>query len=207
MHTHCSMTLSPNAITIFDSKVEAACRKIWNLPKEFPRAGLHAPNAELGLNLPTIWEDYCATATNSRTRIFNDNKALEATSRASLCQAVARFEKLPLELAFHTNRGGRPLCPSIITRNIATLVAANLHPMGGPEIWLGSSISITLTTTIPINIDEDHGRTPSQPYTSINRILRKLTPYGNKTYIHGNNLHDFPQTNALTYYRSKNSYG
>jgi hypothetical protein len=33
--------------------------------QRLPRAGLHAPHDELGLNLPTIWEDYCAAAMNS----------------------------------------------------------------------------------------------------------------------------------------------
>jgi hypothetical protein len=41
-----------------DSIVEGVTRKIWYLPNTFPRAGLHAPPEELGLNIPTIWEDY-----------------------------------------------------------------------------------------------------------------------------------------------------
>jgi hypothetical protein len=64
MHTHCLMALSPAKMNSIDSSLEATCRKIWRLPKGFPRAGLHAP---LGLNLPTIWEEYCAAATNSWT--------------------------------------------------------------------------------------------------------------------------------------------
>jgi hypothetical protein len=57
MPTHCFVALSPLAITSIDSSLEAPCRKIWRLPKGFPRARLHAPHDELGLNLPTIWED------------------------------------------------------------------------------------------------------------------------------------------------------
>ena len=72
MHTHCLMAPSPTAITAIDSSLGATCRKIWKLPRGFPRAGLHAPHDELGLNLPTIWEDYCSAATNSWTSILND---------------------------------------------------------------------------------------------------------------------------------------
>ena len=128
------MALSPNAIATIDSKLEATCRKIWNFPKGFPRAGVHAPHDELGLSLPTIWEDYCATAAISWTKILNDKGALGATSRASLYQAATKFKQWPLEMAFHNHRGGIPLCPSIIARNIATLIAADLHPLEIPKI-------------------------------------------------------------------------
>jgi len=77
-------------------------------------------------------------------------------------------------MAFQNHRGGRPLCPSIIARNITTLIARDLHPLGGPEIWSGNPIATTLTLSIPITTDEDGCPTPSQPYTRVNRILRKL---------------------------------
>ena len=80
------------------------------------------------------------------------------------------------EMAFQNHRGGRPLCPLIIARNIATLIAANLHPLGGPEIWSGNPMSTTLTLSIPITTDDDGCPTPTQPYTRVNRILRKLIP-------------------------------
>ncbi len=48
------MALSPSAMVEVDSILEGAARKIWNLPKAFPRAGLHATPEELGLNIPTI---------------------------------------------------------------------------------------------------------------------------------------------------------
>jgi hypothetical protein len=176
MHTHCLMALSPAAITSIDSSLEATCRKIWRLPRGFPRAGLHAPHDELGLNLPTIWEDYCAAATNSWTNILNDQGALGSTARASLAQAAHKFQRWPLELAFHSYRGGRPICPSVIARNIATLITADLHPLGGPEIWSGNEISLSLTSSIPITTDEDGCPTPKQPYTGANRILLRLIP-------------------------------
>jgi hypothetical protein len=92
MHTQCLMALSPAAITSIYSSLEETCRKIWRLPKGFPRAGLYAPREELGLNLPTIWEDYCAAAANSWTNILNDQGALGATTRASLTQPATEFQ-------------------------------------------------------------------------------------------------------------------
>jgi hypothetical protein len=79
-------------------------------------------------------------------------------------------------MAFQNHRGGRPLCPSIIARIIATLISVDLYPLGGPEIWSGNPISTTLTLSILITTDEDGCPTPSQPYTRVNRILRKLIP-------------------------------
>jgi hypothetical protein len=64
-------------------------------------------------------------------------------------------------MAFQNHRGGRPLCPSIISRNIVTLIAANLHPLGDPKIWSGNPISTTLTLAIPVAIDEDGCPTPA----------------------------------------------
>ena len=52
------MALSPAAMAEVDSILEGTSRKIWHLPNTFPRAGLHAPAEELGLNIPTVWEDY-----------------------------------------------------------------------------------------------------------------------------------------------------
>ena len=48
-----------------DSVLEGAARNIWRLPTNFPKAGLHAPTEELGLNIPTVWEDYCGSAIRS----------------------------------------------------------------------------------------------------------------------------------------------
>jgi len=109
-------------------------------------------------------------------QILNDKGALGATTRASVYQAVNKFKQWPLEMAFQNHRGGIQICPSIIARNIATLIAADLHPLGGPEIWSGNPISTTLTLSIPITTDEDGCPTPTQPYTRVNRILRKLSP-------------------------------
>ncbi len=64
-----------------DAVLEGAARKIWQLPTNFPKAGLHAPAEELGLNIPTVWEDYCGSAIRSWTQILNDEGA---TARASM---------------------------------------------------------------------------------------------------------------------------
>ena len=84
MHTHCLLALSPLAITQLDSILESACRRIWNLPACFPRTALHAPHKEWGLNLPTLWEDYRASAVRTWTTILNDQGSLGLTAKASL---------------------------------------------------------------------------------------------------------------------------
>jgi hypothetical protein len=86
------MALSPTAIAEVDSILEGTSRKIWHLPNTFPRAGLHAPTEELGLSIPTIWEDYCGSAIRSWTQILNDEGALGVTARASYVQAAETFK-------------------------------------------------------------------------------------------------------------------
>ena len=110
-------------------------------------------------------------------------------------------------MAFQNDRGGRPLCPSIAARNIATLIAANLHPLGVPESWSGNPISTTLTLSIAITTDEDGCPTPIQPCTRVNRILRNSSPSGNTRSSHGNKSQDSPQTNAPTYFQTRKFYG
>ncbi len=99
------MALSPTSMAEVDSILEGTIRKIWHLPNTFPRAGLYATPEELGLNIPTVLEDYCGSAIRSWTQILNDEGALGATAKTSLHQASAKFKHWPLELAFHTTRG------------------------------------------------------------------------------------------------------
>ena len=179
------MALSPSTITTIDSKLEATCRKIWKLPKGFPRAGLHAPQDELGLNLPTIWEDYCAAAINSWTHTLNDQGALGATARASLIQSATKLKNWPLELAFHAQKGGIPLCPSIIARNIATLIAADLHPLGGPEIWSGNPISTALSEPYRSQPMKTAAQPPTNPTQEQTEFFVSSPPYGSTTSTHG----------------------
>jgi hypothetical protein len=57
------MALFPSVIAEVDSLLKGMSRRIWQLPTNFPRASLHAPTEELGLNIPTVvWEDYYEAA-------------------------------------------------------------------------------------------------------------------------------------------------
>ena len=60
--THCLMALPPTAIKEVDSVLERISKEIWNLPASFPKVGLHSLLEEAGLNIPSVWEDYCGTA-------------------------------------------------------------------------------------------------------------------------------------------------
>ncbi len=103
------MALSPQAIQEVDSLLEGISKQIWNLPIAFPKAGLHALLEDLGLNIPSIWEDYCGAAIRSWTQILNDEGALGTTARASLQTASARVRHWPLEMAFHSQWGRIPI--------------------------------------------------------------------------------------------------
>jgi hypothetical protein len=59
------MALSPQAIHEVDYLIEGISRQIYNLPINFPRAELHALLEDLGLNIPSIWEDCCGAAIRS----------------------------------------------------------------------------------------------------------------------------------------------
>jgi hypothetical protein len=61
-HTNCFMALSHQATREVDSVLEIIFRNIWSLPPIFPKAGLHALLEDLGLNISSVWEDYCGAA-------------------------------------------------------------------------------------------------------------------------------------------------
>ena len=132
MHTHCLLALSPSAIAQLDSILESACRRIWSLPASFPRASLHAPQQEWGLNLPSLWEDYCASAVRTWTTIMNDKGALGLTARASLTAPATKFAQWPLELAFTLTKKGNPICTSLSAKCMAAVIMGDLHPIGAP---------------------------------------------------------------------------
>ncbi len=102
------MALSPQAIREVDSVLEELSSKIWNLPPTFPKAGLHALLEEIGLNILSIWEDYCGAAIRSWTRLLNDEGPLGTTARASLRLASDKFRYWPLEMAFLFLKGRTP---------------------------------------------------------------------------------------------------
>jgi hypothetical protein len=70
------MALSPQAIREVDSVLEGISGQIWILLPTFPKVGLHALLEDLGLNIPSVWEDYCGAALRSWTQILNDEGAL-----------------------------------------------------------------------------------------------------------------------------------
>jgi len=83
------------------SLLEKLSRWILNLSTSLPTAGLHTPTENIGLKIPTLWEDYCGAAVRLWTRIRKDEGALCTTARASLNKAACKFRHWPLELAFH----------------------------------------------------------------------------------------------------------
>ena len=170
------MALSPPSIKAVDAVLESISREIWNLPTSFPKAGLHALLDEVGLNIPSVWEDYCGAAIRSWTQVLNDEGALGVTARASLQRASAMFRHWPIELAFHTLRDRTPTCKSVMARNMATLLLADLHPTGGPEIWSGSRISTSISSLIPIQLDEDGCPLRTHAFPAFAFIIKKSTP-------------------------------
>jgi hypothetical protein len=58
---------------------------------------------------------------------------------------------------------------------MATLLLADLHPTGGPEIWSGNNISTSISSLIPIHLDEDGCPLKLQPFPDTTSILKKLT--------------------------------
>jgi hypothetical protein len=92
--------------------LEGISRQILSLPPTFPKAGLHALLEDIGLSIPSIWEDYCGAATRSWTQILNDEGALGTTARASLQSASAKFRHWPLEMTFHSHRDRISICSS-----------------------------------------------------------------------------------------------
>ena len=115
-------------------------------------------------------------ATRSWTQILNDEGALGTTARASLTMASAKFRHWPLELAFHSQRGRTPICSSIVVRNMATLLTADLHLVGGPEIWHGNQISTSISSKIPIHLDDDGCPMEVQLFPLATFLLRKPAP-------------------------------
>ena len=108
----------------------------------------------------------------SWTQILNDEGALGTTVRASFNIASAKFRHWPLELAFHSNRGRIPICSSIVARNMATLLMADLHPVGGPEIWSRNQISTSISSRIPVHLDSDGCPLEVQPFPQATLLLK-----------------------------------
>ena len=90
-------------------------------------------------------------------------------------------------MAFHTLRDRTPACKQVMARSMATLLMADLHLTGGPEIWYGNRISTSISSLIPIQIDEDGCPLQTQAFPASTLILQKSTPL----WDHG--IHDWTQ--------------
>ena len=64
---------------------------------------------------------------------------------------------------------------------------ADLHPIGGPEIWSGNQISTSISSKIPVHLDEEGCSLDMQPFPQRTLLLRQLAPL----WEHG--LHNLPQ--------------
>ena len=87
-------------------------------------------------------------------------------------------------MAFHSHRGRIPICSSIVARNMATLLIADLHLVRGPEIWSGNQISTSISSRIHVLLDEDGCPLEIQPFPQGTFLLRKLAPL----WEHGINI-------------------
>ncbi len=85
-----------------DAVIEKISIKIWNLPTFFPKAGFHALPDDLGLNVPSVFEDYSGADIRAWTQILNDEGALGTSAHASLQRAATMFHHWPLELVFRS---------------------------------------------------------------------------------------------------------
>jgi hypothetical protein len=59
---------------------------------------------------------------------------------------------------------------------MATLLMADLHPVGGPELWSGNRISTSIATRIPIDLDAEGCPCELQPFPQATHLLGKLAP-------------------------------
>ena len=70
---------------------------------------------------------------------------------------------------------------------MATLLLADLHPIGGPEIWSGNGISTSISSLIPIQLDEDGCPLKIQAFPDATSTLKKLTA------LWDNGIHEWAQ--------------
>jgi hypothetical protein len=87
---------------------------------------------------------------------------------------------------------------------MATLLTADLHYTGGPEIYSGSHISTSLSTRISIQMDEGGYTLDTQPPTQPTLLLQKLVPYGKTDSSTIPKYWAEPQVVALTFSRKGN---
>ena len=168
-HTHHLTNLTWADIARLDATLLRGVKHFHKLPKSFPRIALHAPVHELGLNFPSIWEDYSAAAAATWCRILNDTGILGRAARDSLTTAAGEYRHWPVASAL-------PNCPFTLGRVAAILLTSNLLPTGGPDIWLGCQISHDLIASTPPVLDERGVLVDPQPYPPTHDTLHRLTP-------------------------------
>lgn len=83
-HTHHLAHLTWEDVAKLDAILLNGVRQIHRLPKSFPRVALQSPTRELGLNFPSIWEYYIASARATKCRIFSDTGTLGRATKKSL---------------------------------------------------------------------------------------------------------------------------
>jgi len=59
---------------------------------------------------------------------------------------------------------------------MATLLMEDLHPTGGPEVWSGNQISTSISSLIPIQLDEDGCPLKTHTFPEATLILKNKTP-------------------------------
>jgi len=64
-----------------------------NLPITFPKACLHALLEDIGLNIPSIWEDYCGAATRMQKShdIFFKTRGFPGIPRISRILGINQY--------------------------------------------------------------------------------------------------------------------
>ena len=179
-HTHHLTQLTWQDIARLDAILLTGVRQLHRLPKSFPRVALQAPAHQLGLNFPSIWEDYSAAAGASWCRILNDEGILGRAARDSLSQAALEFRSWPTTSAL-------PHYPYTMGRVAAILLSSNLIPAGSPDIWLGCQISNDLTTATHPVVDDNGTLQDPQPYPPTHDVLHRLTP------LWKHNIHNWDQ--------------
>ena len=110
-------------------------------------------------------------------------------------------------MAFQSHRGRIPICSSIVARNMATLLMADLHPVGGPDIWYGIQISTSISSRIHVHLDEDGCPMEVQPFPHATFLLRKLPPLWENGSITGSEFSVAAQPAAHIFWRNGNYNG
>ena len=127
-HTHHLAQLTWNDITNLDAILLQGLRHLHHLPRSFPRVALQAPTSELGLNFPSVWEDYSVAAASTWCRVLNDDGSLGRAARTPSLEPPPNTSIGRWPMLSHTVltpwAGSRPFYPQ------ATSSPQDPHPSG-----------------------------------------------------------------------------